>query len=140
MTEIVLNLLGSTLLGAVMSIWAQYSKDKSAQREFELKIMSGKAEAYKSAREYNNKGFTWTRRIIALTATFAVILLPKIAAFFGTDVWYPTAMMEGGFWFFTEPKEVITWTKMSGVIITPIDVHIMASVVGLYFGGSITKR
>jgi len=28
----------------------------------------------------------------------------------------------------------------AGVVITPLDTHLMASIVGLYFGGSLVKK
>lgn len=138
--EAILTLLGSTILGGVMTIWSQANKDKQARREFELKIMSGKAEAFKEARAVTDKRFMWTRRVIALTATFSIVLLPKMSAFLGIDVWYPTEFIEKGFWFFTENTSSIKWTKLDGFVITPLDVHLMMAIIGLYFGGSLTKR
>ena len=99
--------------------------------------------AFKEAREYENVGFQWTRRIIALTAIFAIVVLPKILPLIdpqaqvivGYTEWKP------GFLFF-EGKEVMQWVPMAqrGIIITPLDTNLVAAIIGLYFGGSLVKK
>ena len=73
-----ITMLGSTVLGGVMSIWSQSIKAKQAEQKMLLQRAEAQTEAFKEAREYENVGFQWTRRIIALTAIFAIVVLPKI--------------------------------------------------------------
>ena len=73
-----ITMLGSTVLGGVMSIWSQSIKAKQAEQKMLLARAEKQAEIFKEAREYENVGFQWTRRIIALTAIFAIVVLPKI--------------------------------------------------------------
>ena len=73
-----ITMLGSTVLGGVMSIWSQSIKAKQAQQKMMLERAEVQTAAFREAREYENVGFQWTRRIIALTAIFAIIVLPKI--------------------------------------------------------------
>jgi len=90
-----ITMLFSTVLGGVMSIWGQSNKQKAEQQ----RALIGAAS---QAREHGktDKHFAWTRRIIALSAVFAIIVLPKLVA-----VWYPEVTvivgyteMNGGLW------------------------------------------
>ena len=138
-----ITMLGSTVLGGVMSIWSQNIKAKQAEQKMLLARSKIQTEAFKEAREYENVGFQWTRRIIALTAIFAIVVLPKILPLIdpqaqvivGYTEWNP------GFLFF-EGKDVIKWVPMAhrGIVITPLDTNLVAAIVGLYFGGSLVKK
>ena len=138
-----ITMLGSTVLGGVMSIWSQSIKAKQAEQKMLLQRAEVQTAAFKDAREYENVGFQWTRRIIALTAIFAIVVLPKILPLIdpqaqvivGYTEWNP------GFLFF-EGKDVIKWVPMAhrGIVITPLDTNLVAAIVGLYFGGSLVKK
>ena len=138
-----ITMLGSTVLGGVMSIWSQSIKAKQAQQKMLLQRAEVQTAAFKEAREYDNVGFQWTRRIIALTAIFAIVVLPKILPLIdpqaqvivGYTEWKP------GFLFF-EGKDVMQWVPMAhkGIVITPLDTNLVAAIVGMYFGGSLVKR
>jgi hypothetical protein len=92
----------------------------------------------------NDKHFAWTRRLIALSAVFSIIVLPKLVA-----VWYPEVSVFVGYTevqsnFFTsffggEGTEIIKWQMAQGFVITPLDTHIVSAIVGLYFGAGFTK-
>jgi hypothetical protein len=89
-----------------------------------------------------DKGFAWTRRIIALASIFAIVLLPKLVAVFYPDVdvtvgytnWRP------GFWFFKEGREVFEWITFQGLVITQLDTNLVSAIIGMYFGGSLVKK
>ena len=93
------------------------------------------------ARAFTDKGFTFTRRIIALSAVGAIIVWPKIVpVFFDTSVWLTWTEFSRGFLFLVEKKEIVMDKEFFGVVITPLDTHLMSAIVGLYFGGSLVKR
>ena len=132
-----ITMLASTILGGVMSIWGQSNKNKAEHQ----KALVG---AVSQAREHgkNDAHFAWTRRIIALSAVFSIIVLPKVVA-----VWYPEVSVvvgytevTGGFkeWFLGT-QESIQWRSAYGFVITPLDTHIVSAIVGLYFGAGFTK-
>ena len=110
-------MLGSTVLGGVMTIWSQSIKAKQAEQKMLLARADKQAAIFKEAREYENTGFQWTRRIIALTA------------------------IKPGF-LFLEGKEVMKWVPMAhrGIVITPLDTNLVSAIIGLYFGGSLVKK
>ena len=138
-----ITMLGSTVLGGVMSIWSQSIKAKQAQQNMMLERAEVQTAAFREAREYENVGFQWTRRIIALTAIFAIIVLPKILPLIDPQAQVIVGYLEfkPGFLFF-EGKEVMQWVPMAarGIVITPLDTNLVAAITGLYFGGSLVKK
>jgi len=136
-----ITMLGSSLLGGFMSIWGQSIKAKQAEQKMLLARGKFQMAEIDKARRYENTGFQWTRRIIALSAVFAIIIWPKIVpVFFDTSVWLTWTEFSRGFLFLIEKKEVVMDMEFFGVVITPLDTHLMSAIVGLYFGGSLVKK
>ena len=135
-------MLGSTLLSSLLSIWSQSRKAKEEQQKLLITRGEFEMKAVKQAREVNDKGFAWTRRIIALASIFAIVLLPKLVAVYYPDVdvtvgytnWRP------GFLFFREGREVFEWITFQGLVITQLDTNLVSAIIGMYFGGSLVKR
>ena len=48
--------------------------------------------------------------------------------------------VQQGIFILIEQKEMLVDRKFAGVVITPMDTHLMAAIVGLYFGGSLVKK
>ena len=138
-----ITMLGSTVLGGVMSIWSQSIKAKQAEQKMLLQRADVQQKGFKEAREYENVGFQWTRRIIALTAVFAIVVLPKILPLVTPDAHVIVGYTEfkPGF-LFLEGKDVMKWVPMAapGIVITPLDTNLVAAIIGLYFGGSLVKK
>ena len=132
-----ITMLGSTVLGGVMSIWSQSIKAKQAEQKMLIQRAEVQTEAFKEAREYENVGFQWTRRIIALTAVFAIVVLPKILPLVTPDAHVIVGYTEfkPGF-LFLEGKDVMKWVPMAhkGIVITPLDTNLVSAIIGLYFG------
>ena len=136
-----ITMLGSSLLGGFMTIWGQSIKAKQADQKMLLARGKFQMDAIEKARQYDNKGFAWTRRIIALTAVFFIIVWPKIVpVFFDVSVFLTWTEFSRGFFFLIEQKELLVDRKFAGVVITPMDTHLMSAIVGLYFGGSLVKK
>lgn len=137
-------MLGSTVLGGVMSIWGQSIKAKQAQNEMLLQRAEFNRGAVDEARNAGNKNkhFAWTRRLIALSAVFAIIVLPKLVAVFYPEVNVIVGYteVEGGILnLLLGANETVRWQAASGFVITPLDTHIVSAIVGLYFGAGFTK-
>ena len=84
----IITMLGSTLLGGLMSVWAESRKAKAEQQKLLITRGEFDMKARKQSLDHGlkDKGFAWTRRIIALTAIFAIVLLPKLVAVYYPDV------------------------------------------------------
>ena len=138
-----ITMIGSTILGGVMSIWSQSIKAKQAEQKMLLARADKHAKLFKEAREYENPGFQWTRRIIALTAVFAIVLFPKLLPLLQPDASVIVGYLEfkPGFLFIPE-KEIMKWITLSSnsLVITPLDTNLVSAIIGLYFGGSLVKK
>ena len=123
-------MLGSTLLSSLLSIWSQSRKAKAEEQKLLITRGEFEMKAVQQARQVKDKGFAWTRRIIALTAIFAIVLLPKLVAVFYPDVdvtvgytnWRP------GFMFFREGREVFEWVTFQGLVITQLDTNLVSAI------------
>ena len=139
----IITMLGSTLLSSVLSIWSQSRKAKEEQQKLLITRGEFEMKAKKQSLDHGlkDKGFAWTRRIIALVSVLAIVVLPKLVAVFYPDVdvtvgytnWQP------GFWFFKEGKEVFEWITFQGLVITQLDTNLVSAIIGMYFGGSLAK-
>ena len=135
-------MLGSTVLGGVMSVWAESRKAKQDNQKLLITRGEFEMKARKAARDVKDKGFQWTRRIIALTSVFAIVVLPKLVA-----VYYPTVDVtvgytnfQPGFLFFKEGRNVFEWITFQGLVITQLDTNLVSAIIGMYFGGSLVKK
>jgi len=139
-----ITMLGSTVLGGVMSIWGQSIKAKQENNKMLMERANFNAEQVNLARTagQTDKHFAWTRRLIALSAVFAIIVLPKLVAVFYPEINVIVGYteVEGGIinWILGG-NETVRWQAASGFVITPLDTHIVSAIVGLYFGAGFTK-
>lgn len=140
-----LTMLFSTILGGVMSLIGMSMQNRQEQNKMLLERADFGSKAVKQAREWgkNDRHFAWTRRIIALSAVFSIIVLPKLVAVFypEVDVYVGYTEATGGFlnWLFG-PEETVKWVMAKGFVITPLDTHIVSAIVGLYFGAGFAKK
>jgi len=138
----IVTMLGSTLLSGLLSLWSQRMKAKQEEQKMLIARAEVQISAFADARTYENKGFQWTRRIIALTSIFAIVLLPKLVPIFypeilvtvGYTAWKP------GFLFLTDGKEIFEWVSFNGLVITQLDTNLVSAIIGMYFGGSLVKK
>ena len=136
-----ITMLGSSLLGGMMSIWGQSIKAKQEEQKMLMERANFQMKSIESARTYDNKGFQWTRRIIALTAVFFIIAWPKLVpVLFDVPVILTWTEFTTGFLFLKDKKEILLDREFLGLVITPLDTHLMSAIVGLYFGGSLVKK
>ena len=108
----------STILGGVLGIMAQKAKDKADEQKNLMARAGFVAEQADKARDVTDSFTKSTRRYIALMCE---------------------AVMEG-FWIFNYSVDVTQWKPMTGLVITPLDTHVVSSIIGLYFGGSLVRR
>jgi len=138
----IITMLGSTLLSGLLSLWSQRMKAKQEEQKMLIARTEVQNVAISDARNYDNKGFQFTRRIIALTAIFSIVLLPKLVPLFYPEIlvtvgytnWKP------GFLFFTDGQEIFEWVSFNGLVITQLDTNLVSAIIGMYFGGSLVKK
>ena len=138
----IITMLASTVLGGLMSIWAESRKAKMENEKLLITRGEFNLKATKAARNHGlkDKGFAWTRRIIALSSVFAIVVFPKLVA-----VYYPEVAVTVGYtqWnpggLFRTGREVFDWITFQGLVITQLDTNLVSAIIGMYFGGSLAK-
>ena len=136
------TMLGSGLLSGVMALWSQSMKAKQEAFGRAIKGLQEQSKATDLARRYENTGFQITRRVIAISAVLAIIVWPKFVAVFWPDVLVTVGYTQfnPGFFFITEGTEITKWQALKGLVLTPLDTHLVSAIVGLYFGALIVKN
>ena len=137
-----MSMLGSTVLGGVMSIMAQKGQ---AQAEREKMLMARAEFAGKqtdAARAVSDPHTKHTRRWIALMCVLSIIVVPITAPIFVDIPVYMgyTETVSQGWWIFASDYDVTQWKPMTGIVIGPLQSHTIFSIIGLYFGGSLTRK
>ena len=138
----IITMLGSTLISSLLSLWSQRMKAKQDEQKMLLQRAEMRMEAVDAARNVENVGFQWTRRIIALSSIFAIIIFPKLVAVYypEVDVTVGYTVFNPGFLFFTEGREVFEWISFQGLVIKQLDTNLVSAIIGMYFGGSLVKK
>ena len=140
----IITMLASTILGGLMSVWSESRKAKAEEQKLLITRGEFDMKAKKQSLDHGlkDKGFAWTRRIIALTSVFAIVLLPKLVAVYYPDVLVTVGYTQWnpGFMFFTEGREIFEWITFEGLVITQLDTNLVSAIIGLYFGGSLVKK
>ncbi len=138
-----ISMLVSTVLGGVLSIMAQKGKDKADEQKMLMQRAGFASKQADKARAVDDPFTKNTRRWIALICVVAILVLPKLAPFIDSSmpiyVGYTEAVMQG-WWIFASSTDITQWKPMTGLVITPLDTHVVSSIVGLYFGGSLVRR
>ena len=133
----VLTMLGSSLFSGIMTMMAAKSK---AQADF----MKAALQQQKSDNEHQvsqlkaDKGFSFTRRVIALTVVGVTGLVILAPAFFNVPTIVETVLETEQLFGLFSNKEVIH-TVVDGFILPEWWSTAFTSIIGLYFGHSMTK-
>ena len=137
-----LSMLASTILGGVMSIMAQKGQAEAEKQKMLMQRAGFAAKQTDKARGIQDAHTKHTRRWIALMCVFSIIVVPIIAPIF-TDInviYQVTTEVDSGFWIFGSSYETTVWKEGQGIFITSLQSHTIFSIIGLYFGGSLTRK
>ena len=138
-----LSMLASTVLGGVLSIMAQKAKDAADREKAFMARADFAAKQIDKARDVQDPFTKNTRRWIALISVISILVIPKLAPFIDPTmpiyVGY-TETVSSGWWIFASDTDMTQWKPLSGLVITPLDTHVVSSIIGLYFGGSLVRR
>lgn len=137
----IITLLGSTMIAGLLKLWSMSAKAKAEQQKALIERVTVRNKAVSEARKVESKPLVFTRRIIALSAIFAVIVFPlTVAPFFGLEVTHGWTEWQSGFLFFTDGKDVLEWKTATGLVITPLHTHLVSAISGMYFGSSMVEN
>jgi hypothetical protein len=90
-------------------------------------------------RASNNKFYQWTRRIIALTLVFSVVLYPVIAAYTNIPFYVPYIESHGFIMSIFTGDADIVFKEVNGLVMPPILIPCTMYIMGFYFSAP-TKR
>ena len=137
-----ISMLGSTVLGGVMSIMAQKGQAEAERQKMLMQRADFAAKQTDKARDVKDAHTKHTRRWIALMCVFSIIVVPIVAPIF-TDVnvaYQIVTEMESGWWIFGSTYETSYFEQGNTIFITNLQSHTIFSIIGLYFGGSLTRK
>ena len=137
-----ISMLGSTVLGGVMSIMAQKGQAEQEKQKMLMQRAGFAAKQTDKARDVKDAHTKHTRRWIALMCVFSIIVVPIIAPIF-TDVnviYQIVTEADSGWWIFGSSYETSVWKEGNSIFITNLQSHTIFSIIGLYFGGSLTRK
>ena len=134
-------MLGGGILSGVMTLWGQSLAAKREAHKMMLEGMAVEGKLVAAARRFSSPGINFTRRVIALTAVFAIIVWPKLVSVFWPEIPVTIGWTEWNpaFLFFDGSNET-AWKTVTGLVVTPLDTHLMSAIIGLYFGASVVKN
>ena len=137
-----ISMLGSTVLGGVMSIMAQKGQAEQEKQKMLMQRAGFAAKQTDKARNVKDAHTKHTRRWIALMCVFSIIVVPIVAPIFVDIPIYMgyTETVSEGWWIFASDYDVTKWQPMTGIVIGPLQSHTIFSIIGLYFGGSLTRK
>jgi len=134
----------SAALSFGASIMAMKQKQKAAEQKMLMQRFSAEEDSRRRAEggtKEDRQAKRFTRRIIALTAVFTVLVFPMVAPLFGLNVVTGWTELSGGFWPFTDPESTMIWHQVSGgIVVTPLHTHVLMSIIGFYFGSSAAEN
>jgi hypothetical protein len=137
-----ISMLGSTVLGGIMSIMAQKGQAEAERQKMLMARAGFAAKQTDKARDVKDAHTKHTRRWIALMCVFSIIVVPIIAPIF-TDVnvaYQIVTEASSGWWIFGSTYETSYFEQGNTVFITNLQSHTIFSIIGLYFGGSLTRK
>lgn len=138
-----ITLAVSTIGGSVLRIWGLKQQMKQEQHLRMMDVLNKETDERGSIREVSSERFQWTQMIIALSVVLSVVVLPKLLPILAP--WVPvtvgwTTTTAKGFWPFITESTGLTWHVARGLVLTPLDTHLVSAIAGLYFGGSLIGR
>ena len=135
-------MLASTVLGGIMSIMAQKGQAEQEIQKMLMQRANFAAKQTDKARNVTDNHTKHTRRAIAIMCVFSIIVVPIVAPIF-TDVnvaYQIVTEADSGWWIFGSTYETSYFEQGNTIFITNLQSHTIFSIIGLYFGGALTRK
>ena len=143
------NMLGSSLLGAILTIWKQRLADDQERFKMALQGFQASEESQSSRLAFrSDKGFHLTRRIIALLIIITLVCGPVVFPLLVSDLaivigYYDTSR---SFWPWSVTVQSVHWIGFGAadasrvITISPVHNNMAMTIIGMFFGNQMTKR
>lgn len=135
-----LPLIGGGIFGAVVKLISLGMQGKAEERRAMFQALNKQQENYTvtNAVASENKGFAFTRRIIALAVTLIIVLLAIYP--FTSQINVMQEVQTGGRYLFgliDTSKIKQEWVQLEGSVVLPVIIPSFQAIIGAYFGASI---
>jgi len=138
-----LPLIGGGIFGAVVKLFSMSMQNKAEQHKQTMEAFSARDKQIQHLNQTatTNKGFSFTRRVIALAITSIIVIIALVPYDQGINVL--TEVETGSSYLFglidtTKTTEV--WKTLKGLVILPVVSSSFQAIVGAYFGASIASK
>lgn len=135
-----LPLIGGGIFGAVVKLISLGMQGKAEERRAMFQALNKQQENYTATNAVvsENKGFAFTRRIIALAVTLIIVLLAIYP--FTSQINVMQEVQTGGRYLFgliDTSKIKQEWVQLEGSVVLPVIIPSFQAIIGAYFGASI---
>ena len=135
------TMLGSTLLGGVMTMWGQAAKDKQDQFEMMMKRNGQIEEGVQNARQMQNPNAAWIRRFIVVVSLLGGLGIVFLAPILGHSTFVPVEVNEGFKFLFLDFSNTVTkYIEMQGFVTPDWLPFAITNIIGFYFGSAAMQR
>jgi len=138
-----LPLIGGGIFGAVVKLFSMSMQNKADLHKQTMEAFSARDKQVQHLNETasTNKGFSFTRRVIALAITSIIVVIALVPYSDGINVM--TEVTTGSSYLFglvdtRETQEV--WHTLKGLVVLPVVSSSFQAIVGAYFGASIASK
>lgn len=146
-TSSVLISLGTFIISSIFSLISMKMKAEQQRNDFALAAFRQESKEVQQVREIKDTGFKITRRIIALTFTFCLLVVPSLPyivmslgiASVAVPIHIGYDVITSGWWPFSGESRELVWYEIQGIALLPIHWDLYGMIVGLYFGNKVSK-
>jgi uncharacterized membrane protein YfcA len=136
-----LTMLGSSVLGGVMTMWGQAAKDKHEQFEMMMKRNEQIEQGVQNARQMQNPNAAWIRRFIVVSAMLGGLGIVFLAPILGHSTFVPVEVTNGFKLLFLDFTNTVTEYKELYGFVTPDWLPFaITNIIGFYFGSAAMQR
>jgi len=140
MVSDILPLIGGGIFGAVVKLIGMSMQNKADERKHMFQAFSAQQASIDSANTHanNNKGFAFTRRIIALSITAIIVVIALAPLVQPINVMQEVETGSQFLFGLIDTRQIQQeWVQLQGSVILPVVVPSFQAIVGAYFGASI---
>jgi uncharacterized membrane protein YfcA len=136
-----ITMLGSTILGGVMTMWGQAAKDRQDQFEMMMKRNGQIEEGVQNARQMQNPHAAWIRRFIVVVSLLGGLGIVYLAPILGHSTYVPVEVTEGFKFLFLDFSNTVTkYIEMQGFVTPDWLPFAITNILGYYFGSAAMQR
>ncbi len=139
--SLIMTLVG-LLAGIIKDLWMTKIESNQRREEMLLKRAGLLIKDRERAGRIKDKGVHFTRRLIAISFVFSIVIAPVVFGFVYPHlaINVPIESTVNGFWPFFDSTKVIKYVALTGVSIPLQLIDAFLLIIGFYFGSAGSKK